>query len=141
LGNAYVAGLTASQDFTQVNSLQPAFGQGSSDAFVAILHPSGSALTFSTYLGGGGDDRASDLAVDRQGDLLVAGTTDSLDFPVVNAVQPVLSGTPPPRLAGFVSKIGGLACGAEVTGQVDVLRGGFLPFFWPFNLQLVVVWN
>lgn len=131
VGNAYVAGTTASSDFPQVNSLQPVFGQGTTDAFVSVLNASGSALTFSTYLGGSRDDISTRLAFDAQGDLLVTGGSGSFGFP-----------PSPDSRAGFVAKIGGLSsCGTEVTGQVDVLRSGFLPIFWPFNLQLAIVWN
>ena len=49
-GNAYVTGQTASTHFPTVNPLQPAFGGGPDDAFVAKLNASGSALVYSTYL-------------------------------------------------------------------------------------------
>ena len=141
VGNAYIIGATA-LGFPQVNSLQPEYGQGSTDAFVAILNASGSVLTFSTYLGGSGFDYATGSALDVHGDLLVAGVTESFDFPVVNAAQPLSPGTPPRNRASFVVKIGGLSsCGTEVTGQADILRLGILPIFWPFNLEIAIVWN
>ena len=142
VGNAYIVGSTSTIDFPQVDSLQPVFGGGTSDAFAAVLNASGSALTFSTYLGGSGDEQATGLALDAHGDLLAVGRTQSLDFPVINAAQPVSPGTPPENQASFVAKIGGLSsCGTEVTGQVDIRRTAFLPIFWPFNLQLAIVWN
>ena len=54
-GNAYVTGYTASTDFPTANPLQPVFS-GSGDAFVTKLNASGTALVYSTYLGGGGVD-------------------------------------------------------------------------------------
>ena len=59
-GNAYVTGYTSSPDFPTVNALQPALGDlNGSNAFVAKLSADGSALVYSTYLGGsGGDDGA-----------------------------------------------------------------------------------
>lgn len=141
-GNAYIVGTSVSSDFPQVNSLQPILGGGTNDTFVAVLNASGSALTFSTYLGGSGDEFPTGLVLDGHGDLLVTGITGSPDFPVINAVQPVFPGSSPQSRTGFVAKIGGLSsCGTEVTGQVDVLRSGFLPILWPFNLQLAIVWN
>ena len=52
------------------------------DAFVAKLDPFGSALVYSTYLGGSGDDQARGLAVDSGGNAYITGTTASTNFPV-----------------------------------------------------------
>ena len=54
-GNAYVTGYTISTNFPTVNPLQPAIRRRTSDAFVTKLNPTGSALVYSTYLGGSGD--------------------------------------------------------------------------------------
>src|SRR5205823_3749119 len=63
-GNAYVTGFTKATDFPTANPLQPAFGGGVQDAFVAKLNPSGSALVYSTYLGGSNDDQGNGIAAD-----------------------------------------------------------------------------
>jgi hypothetical protein len=81
-GSAHVTGLTNSPDFPTVNPVQETFGGGMYDAFVVKLNPGGSALTYSTYLGGGGDDGAYGIAVDAAGDAWVAGYTASPDFPI-----------------------------------------------------------
>jgi uncharacterized protein (TIGR03437 family) len=52
------------------------------------------ALNFEKNFGGTGIDAASAIAVDRAGNTYVAGTTTSLDFPVANAFQPHIGGTP-----------------------------------------------
>jgi hypothetical protein len=65
-GDAYVTGTTNSTDFPIMNPLQPANG-GGFDAFMAKLNPSGSALVYSTYLGGSGDDYGYGSAVDSSG--------------------------------------------------------------------------
>jgi len=91
-GNAYVAGYTGSTDFPTVNALQPVSG-GLPDAFVASLTPDGSALRYSTYLGGSGADGASGIAVDGAGNAYVTGYTRSADFPTANALQPALRGS------------------------------------------------
>jgi hypothetical protein len=100
-GNAYVTGTTGSSDFPTVNPLQPTFSGGRSDAFVTELNPTGSALVYSTYLGGKGDDSASGIAVDGAGDVYVTGATDSTDFPTKNPLQSSNLG----GVDAFVSKI------------------------------------
>ena len=93
-GNAYVTGLTWSLDFPTLNPLQPNPGGANDqgDVFVAKLNPEGSALVYSTYLGGIGFDYGNDIAVDGDGNAYVTGTTRSLDFPTKNALQPELAG-------------------------------------------------
>jgi hypothetical protein len=63
-GNAYVAGRTSSADFPVQNAYQPSIAAGMSNAFITKLNSAGSALVFSTYLGGSGYDVANSLAVD-----------------------------------------------------------------------------
>lgn len=93
-GNAYVTGLTFSTDFPTSNPLQPSPGGNSDigDVFVAKLNPEGSELVYSTYLGGIGLDYGHDIAVDGDGNAYVTGTTQSIDFPTNNALQPELAG-------------------------------------------------
>jgi hypothetical protein len=91
-GNAYVAGSTRSINFPTADPLQPAYGGGGAgfgmDAYVAKLNSTGSALVYSTYLGGSDDDRGQSIAVDSSGNAYVAGITVSHDFPTVNPFQP-----------------------------------------------------
>jgi uncharacterized protein (TIGR03437 family) len=94
-GNAYVVGLTTSQNFPTANPVQPNFGgQGgrgfirTGDAFAAKLNPSGNKLIYSTYLGGNQDDAALAVAIDNAGDAFIAGVTSSMNFPLTsNAYQ------------------------------------------------------
>jgi hypothetical protein len=86
-GGAMVTGWTSCDDFPTVNALQPLYGGGPSDAFVAKLSPDGSALQFSTFLGGSEGDSAEGLARDGDSNLYVTGRARSTDFPLVNAVQ------------------------------------------------------
>ena len=95
-GNAYVAGFTTSTDFpTGAGAFQPRHGGGTADfpldGFVLKLGPEGT-LIYSTYLGGRGDDVALGIAVDATGRAHVVGGTRSPNFPVANAVQPLLGG-------------------------------------------------
>jgi photosystem II stability/assembly factor-like uncharacterized protein len=91
-GNAYVCGETFSTDFPVTpGAFDNSFGgNGGSgfpwDGFVFKIDSAGSALIYSTYLGGGGDDRASDIAVDASGNAHVTGSTSSSTFPVLNGV-------------------------------------------------------
>ena len=80
-GNAYVAGLTSSTNFPTLNPVQ-ATGKGFNDAFVTKLNSSGSALVYSTYLGGTQGESARGIAVDSTGSAYVTGSTGSDNFPV-----------------------------------------------------------
>jgi MYXO-CTERM domain-containing protein len=91
-GSAYVVGQTSSTDFpTTAGALQKTFG-GIRDGFVAKLAPSGSALVYSTYLGGASDDLAWGVAVDPAGEAFVTGVAGDATFPVKNAAQPTYGG-------------------------------------------------
>jgi hypothetical protein len=78
-GSAYVVGSTDSTNFTTANAWQPNFG-GSQDAFVAKLNPTGSALVYSTYFGGTGNDSGFGIAIDSVGNAYITGSTDSPEF-------------------------------------------------------------
>ena len=95
-GNAYVTGEADSSDFpTTASAYQPAFGGGSSDAFVAKLSATGGALLYSTYLGGSSNDYGYGIAVDSAGNAYVTGEADSSDFPTTaSAYQPALAAAP-----------------------------------------------
>jgi hypothetical protein len=92
--NAYVTGATASYDFPIVNPLQPSklTGSGSVTIFVAKLNSSGSALVYSTYLGGTGIEAGTGIAVDNVGNAYITGVTNSFDFPTVSPLQPTNNG-------------------------------------------------
>lgn len=89
-GNAYITGYASSTDFPVVGPLQSIFGGGSSDAFLTVMSPNGSP-TFSTFLGGDSSDQGYAVAVDSSSNAYVAGTTASINFPAINAVQPALA--------------------------------------------------
>src|SRR5258708_4792716 len=92
-GNAYITGNTNSTNFPTMNALQATYGGGYDDAFVAKISPNGSALLYSTYLGGSGRDEAGGIAVDGAGNAYVTGFTYSANFPVTaGAFQTVCNG-------------------------------------------------
>ena len=90
-GNVYVTGETGSEDFPTKDAFQPVLG-GGRDAFVTKVDPAGSALVYSTYLGGSEGDQSSAIAVDSSGNSYVTGNTTSADFPIKDALQSVLGG-------------------------------------------------
>lgn len=93
-GNAYVTGITNSTNFpTTAGSFQTAYGGGDTDVFVTKLNSSGSALVYSTYLGGSDADSGNAIALDASGDAFVTGETYSNPFPTtVGALQTTYGG-------------------------------------------------
>jgi Beta-propeller repeat len=79
--SVFVTGYTESTDFPVVRPMRPQLG-GSSDAFLVALQSSLESITFSTYLGGSGNDSAWGVALDPEGNPVVAGITESDDLPV-----------------------------------------------------------
>jgi hypothetical protein len=91
-GNAYVAGITFSSSFPTANAFQPSL-RGNADAFLTKLNPTGSALVYSTYLGGSGGEGGHALAVDGLGSAYLTGVTvGSADFPTQSPYQPTSAG-------------------------------------------------
>ena len=91
-GNAYVAGETTSTNYPTFSAFQSFYGGGASDAFVTKLDSTGSAIFYSTYLGGSVFDAAGAIALDLNGSAYITGRTTSSNFPTFNALQPFFSG-------------------------------------------------
>jgi hypothetical protein len=103
--NVYVVGATGSNTtFPTANALQCARA-GSADVFATKFNAAGSALIYSTYLGGAQNDQARGVAVDSAGNAYLAGLTSSTDFPTVNAIQPTFGGETPPFGDAFLLKL------------------------------------
>jgi uncharacterized protein (TIGR03437 family) len=93
-GNAYVAGRTQSADFPATPGAYQTTLQGSDDVFVSKLNPAGSALSYSTYIGGGGSDIPYGMALGSNGYVYLTGITDSTNFPATaGALRSTLAGT------------------------------------------------
>jgi uncharacterized protein (TIGR03437 family) len=120
-GEAYIAGDTASADFPVTPGAaqskiagpviaNPFFGSGYGDAFVAKLNAAGASLVFSTYLGGTAPDIAYGIALDKDGNAYVTGSTQSDDFPTTaGTFQPKYAGgtpvsTPDPAGDAFLAR-------------------------------------
>jgi len=126
VGNAYITGNTYSTTFpTTTNTFQPRL-RGDRDCFVSKINPDGSALVYSTYLGGFDTDGARDIAVDSDGNAYVTGETYSTDFPVAHAFQARLKGT---TYNAFVTKLNPagslLVYSTYLGGQEGDAGGGF----------------
>jgi len=96
-GNIYVTGFTISgsspipqDNFPTQNAFEPDFQGGNNfgDAFVSKFNPGGTALVYSTFLGGPLDEAGNGIAIDGAGNAYVTGFTESLDFfPVLNNIS------------------------------------------------------
>jgi Beta-propeller repeat len=91
-GSAYVTGVTNSADFPTAGNVFQGALLGSENAFIAKLNPTGTALTYCTYLGGSSQDLATAIAVNSLGNAWVAGYSASRDFPQVFSLQPTFGG-------------------------------------------------
>jgi hypothetical protein len=100
-GDAYVVGETESNDFPTMNPLQKKYA-GNGDAFVTEFGPNGSALLYSTFLGGTRRDGGSSIAIDGSNNAYITGYTASFNFPTKSAFQPAYGGG---RYDAFVAKI------------------------------------
>jgi hypothetical protein len=105
LGNAYITGYTiSSTDFpTTSGAFATTFNGGLYDVFVSKLNASGTALVYSTYLGGTGDDESRGIAIDSSGNAYISGYTNSTNFPTTfDAFDTTFNGG---LYDGFVSKL------------------------------------
>ena len=89
-GSIYLTGHTSSTNFPLLHAFQPYFGN--TDAFIAKLNPTGSTLVYSSYLGGSDSDFGAAIARDASGNLWLAGSTFSHNFPTLNAKQTAFGG-------------------------------------------------
>ncbi|HEU5086568.1 MAG TPA: SBBP repeat-containing protein, partial [Roseiflexaceae bacterium] len=87
-GNVYLVGQTFASNFPLKNAFQATQGgaQNFSDGFVSKIKPDGSAILYSTYLGGEAWDEARAITVDAAGNAAVTGYTGATDFPVKDAL-------------------------------------------------------
>jgi uncharacterized repeat protein (TIGR01451 family) len=106
--NAYVVGGTRSTGFPLTATAFQSFRAGDTDAYFTKLNAAGSAVIYSTLLGGSSTDRSSGVVVDSSGLAYIAGYSGSLDFPTQNAFQEFSGGS----FDAFICKIDPGANGA-----------------------------
>jgi len=101
-GDVIVVGMTGSTDFPVTAGALDTTHNGGADVYVTRLNAHGSALVYSTFIGGSADEHANDAILDASGNAYVSGWTCSADFPTTaNAYQPAFGG----RCDAFVIKI------------------------------------
>lgn len=116
-GNQMIAGITFSDDLPVFNAQQQVFG-GVADGFVA-KYSSENELVFASYFGGNGSDEGRAIIADDQGNIIIAGYTESHDLSVLNALQGELQG----HGDGFVAKFtpsGELLFATFIGGSGDI---------------------
>ena len=128
-GNVYVVGRTTSPDFPTVNAYQPTL-HGLENAFVARLNSNGTALDYSTYLGGFLTDDGYGIAVDQAGNAYITGLTGSPDFPVYPATNGAGSVFGGGLSDAFVAKF--FPRNAEL--QSELPGPGTVTIRWPYGL-------
>ena len=93
-GNAYVTGLTDSTNFPTTTGAYQTTLAGGGNAFITQLNPAGTALAYSTFLGGSDFDQGYGIALDTSGNIYVTGVTNSNNFPTTAGVyQSALGGS------------------------------------------------
>lgn len=124
-GDAFVTGQTTSTDFPTQNAYQGSCSLDANnvcyDAYVAVVKAGGSALLYSSYLGGSGIDSGNHITVDSSGNAYVTGQTASINFPTTKGVVQTTCGTDGQCNASsgtaqpdaFVAKINTKASGAS----------------------------
>ena len=127
-GNAYVTGQTTSSNYPTLHAYQSTFGGGGTDCgsgivcgdvIVTKLNSAGSALLYSTYLGGSAEEAGNGITIDSAGNAFVVGGTDSPNFPVTY-------GAPQSAYAGGSANCGGagLACGDAFVARINTSGSG-----------------
>ncbi|MFY9221048.1 MAG: SBBP repeat-containing protein [Blastocatellia bacterium] len=84
--NVYLTGVTTSTDFPLKDATQKVIG-GEQDAFMTKLNALGTALDFSTYVGGIGSESGLSIIVDSKANVFMTGITNSMDFPMTKPLQ------------------------------------------------------
>lgn len=115
-GNVYISSVTSSSDFPIVNGFDNSFNGGVTDGLVVKLAPDLSAILWSSYVGGSGFDAAYSIKFDNNKNLVLAGGTTSVNFPVVaGAYQTALNGS----VDGWIARVaadGSTVMNATFTG-------------------------
>ena len=114
-GNIYVTGNTNSPDLNgAINSLA-----GGTDAFIVKLSNDGTQLAFSRYIGGVGNDTANGIALDSAGNIYIAGSTFSSDFPLTaDALQTTFPAGPPAQVTGYLAPFIGFFTRFDNSGAI-----------------------
>jgi hypothetical protein len=123
-GRVYVGGTTSSGNFPTKDPFQGSLVGPWPDAFITKLSVAGTALSYSSYLGGSGSENGNGIAVDPAfGYAYLTGYTDSTDFPTQTAYQSTLQGS----TAAFITKANTIPPCPECTGHPMSLTNADFP--------------
>jgi PKD repeat protein len=118
-GHVYISSVTASSDFPIVNGFDPSFNDGTTDGLVVKLAPDLSSIVWSSYVGGSGFDAAYSIKFDTDKNIVLAGGTTSVNFPVtVGSYQTALNGV----VDGWIARLaadGSAIMNATFTGTIS----------------------
>jgi len=123
-GNAYVTGFTDAPDFPVTSNVVQGVNNGSYDAFVAVLNASGSSILSATYLGGSGQDIGYGIALGGFGNIFIAGSTNSINFPTYTATQPAYNGGGDAFVAEFNNQLTSLVYATYFGGSGNDVAAG-----------------
>jgi hypothetical protein len=134
MGDAFVVGTTSSTNFpcypTNNTGFLRATNSGGNDVFVTAFSPNATNLLYSAYLGGSGQDSGYGIALDPAGDAYIAGSTDSTNFPTLNARQTARNGTNDVFLAKILLlEVAPALTIAPGTTNVTLTKPAYLPEF------------
>lgn len=122
-GNAYVTGRTISSDFPTQSAYDGTLSGATFDAFVTRLSAAGNALVYSTFLGGGDYEIASDIHAGSNGAVYIMGLTRSSNFPTLNAYDAVLGGSDDTFVTKLASDGGSLEYSTYLGGSSHDFAG------------------
>lgn len=110
-GNLYSGGIVYSQGFpVTTGAYQEAFNGGEIDIGILKFDSTGSKLLYATYLGGSSDEAPHSLIVDKNGALIIFGSTSSEDFPTTGSAydRTFNGGSSQPNLLGYLPYTNGV---------------------------------
>ena len=129
-GDAHISGKTSSPNFpVTTGAFQTSPRSNSTHAFVAKLNASGSALVYSTLVGGSASENSvAGIRIDAAGNAYVAGTTSSLDFPITPGALQTIAAKAPDAFTtthGFVFKLNAAGSGLIYSTYLSGSQGAF----------------
>ncbi|MCC7332844.1 MAG: gliding motility-associated C-terminal domain-containing protein [Flavobacteriales bacterium] len=117
-GNLYGGGVAFGLGYpTTVGAYQVTYNGGYTDVSITKFNPTGTNLIYSTYIGGAGRDNPHSLIVNSNNELVIFGTTQSINFPTASAYDPTFNG-------GYDIFVTKLSTGGNVLLGSTYLGGG-----------------
>jgi RHS repeat-associated protein len=102
-GDSFVAGDATTGFPATSGAYQTTVASGVANAYAAEINSSGSAFDYSTAIGGSGGEEAFGVAVNSSGDAVIAGSTNSTNYPTTSGAYQTSWGAPSGGHTGFVT--------------------------------------